>query len=104
VDGAASRRIDYHHTNLETMLRYHFSAYFGDRPRVIDRIRIRLRLSAVYRSAAGHLMEYDELPEKQREYVIRMLRAFPIQPKNVARALVLLAREIRGRKARATLT
>src|SRR2546425_1425031 len=86
VDRAASRQVEYHYSNMEKMLQTPFSAYFGDSPGVIARLRIRRRLSMVYRSALGHLMEYKESKENQRQYVFKMLRTFPIEPKNLARA------------------
>jgi glycosyltransferase involved in cell wall biosynthesis len=87
VERAASRRIKYHHTNLENMLKDHFSAYSQTRDSFISRIRIRKRLSAVYRSAATQLIANREFPDQQCTYVMKMLREYPIDPRNVARAL-----------------
>ena len=103
VDRAASRRVEYHHTNMEKMLRDHFRTYFGERPSLINRIRIRRRLSLVYRSAGTQLMGYGEAPQKQREYVLKMLREFPFEPKNVARFLLWAIRTARGGNARAAV-
>jgi glycosyltransferase involved in cell wall biosynthesis len=103
VDRAASRRIRYHHTNLENMLRDHFAAYFGERPGLINRMRIRRRLSLVYRSAGTQLMDRDEAPREQREYVFRMLREFPLEPKNMARFLLWAIRTARGGNAHAAV-
>lgn len=88
VDRAASRRIEYHHTNMEHVLRDHFRSCFGEHPTLLDRLRIRRRLSLVYRSAATQLMQLHESPVKQREYVLRMMQAFPLEPKNLARFLL----------------
>lgn len=101
VERAASRRIVYHHTNLENVLRDHFRTYFGDRPGPIARMRMRRRLSAVYRSAAGQLMDHDEFPARQREYVVKMLREFPLEPKNLARALLWTVGNARPHKVQA---
>jgi len=98
-EGSASRRIEYHFTNLERVLREHFSAHFGDRPGIIATMRFRRRLSAVYRAAAGQLMESNESPEKQREYIFKMLREFPLEPKNLARFLLWAMRNGRAFKA-----
>ncbi len=84
----ASRRVVYHHTNLEHLLRDHFAAYFGDRPGCLARLRIRRRLSTVYRSAAGQLMTCQEDPKQQRAYIARMLRAYPVGWRNLLRALL----------------
>ncbi|MBI5245396.1 MAG: glycosyltransferase [Elusimicrobia bacterium] len=92
VERAASRRVEYHHSNLEALLRDHFADYFGEDPSSLDRQRMRRRLSAVYRSALGQLMEHREAPERQREYALKMLRTFPFDPKNLARGLLWLAR------------
>ena len=103
VERAASRRIEYHHANMENVLRDHFSTYFGGRPGVIGRLRIRRRLSLVYRSAATQLMQYDESPRTQQEYVFRMLREFPFEPKNVARFFLWAIRTARGGSAHAAV-
>lgn len=95
VDRAASRRIKYHHTNLENMLKDHFSTYCRSHTGVLSRMRIRKRLSAVYRSAASQLIAYREFPEQQRMYVVKMLREFPLDPRNVARALLWVVRSCR---------
>ena len=88
VDRAASRQIVYHHTGFENVLRHHLSSYASGWPSVIDRLRMRQRISMVYRSALRSLMQRDESPEKQREYLARMLREFPFAPKNIAVALI----------------
>jgi len=99
VDRAASRRVEYHHANMEHMLRHHFCAYFGECPGVINRLRIRRRLSLVYRSAGTQLMAYGEAPQKQRDYMFRMLREFPLEPKNIVRALLWAVQSARRHKA-----
>jgi len=84
-ESAASGRIEYHHSNLENVLQQHFVGYLGNSPDLISRLRRRRRISAVYRSAASQLMTYGGAAEAQRRYVVRMLRAFPFEPKNLAR-------------------
>ncbi|MFH1723772.1 MAG: glycosyltransferase family A protein [Elusimicrobiota bacterium] len=91
----ACRRIIYHHTNLEHLLRDHFKSLYGDAPGWTARLRMRRRLAAAYRSALGQLYTYDEEPQAQREYLARMLRAFPFDPKNIARALLWALRRLR---------
>jgi hypothetical protein len=86
VDRAASRRVEYHHANTESLLKDHFASYFGERPGFIARLRMRRRLAAVHRSALGLLMQYGEDPELQRRYCRKMLATFPFDPKNLARA------------------
>ncbi|MBI4345759.1 MAG: glycosyltransferase, partial [Elusimicrobia bacterium] len=88
VERAASRRIEYHHTNLELMLRDHFREAFGDRPSLGAILKMRKRLGLVYRSALGQLMQYRESPELQRAYLGKMLSACPWDPKNIARAML----------------
>lgn len=92
VERAASRRVEYHHANLEAMLRDHFAGYFGDRPGFWARCRIRRRLSAVHRSALGQLMERGDSTERQRDYALRMLRECAWEPRNLARALLWASR------------
>ena len=72
---------------LEALLRDHFREYFGERPGLAARLLMRRRLAAVYRSAVGQLLESGEDPEKLRNYVHRMLLEFPLDPKNLVRAL-----------------
>ncbi len=87
VARSASSRVEYHHNNLEALLRDHFREYFGERPGLAARLLMRRRLAAVYRSAVGQLLESGEDPEKLRNYVHRMLLEFPLDPKNLVRAL-----------------
>jgi glycosyltransferase involved in cell wall biosynthesis len=86
VERAASRRIEYHHSNMEAMLQDHFALYVREHPGWYTRLRIRRRLATVYRSALGQLMGYGEYPEQQRAYLLKMLRTFPLDPKNLMRA------------------
>jgi len=86
VERAASRKVEYHHSNLEALLRDHFAALYGEAPDFPARLRMRRRLSAVYRSALGQLMRQGEDAALQKAYALRMLRAFPFEPKNLARA------------------
>ena len=86
LETSASRRIEYHHANLEALLRDHFRALFGEKPSFWDRLRVRRRLSSVYRSALGQLMQYGEDPELQLRYLKRMLAACSWDPKNLGRA------------------
>lgn len=86
VERAASRRIEYHHSNMEALLRDHFALYIREHPGWRTRLRIRRRLASVYRSALGQLMGYGEHPEQQRVYLLKMLRTFPLDPKNLIRA------------------
>jgi len=92
LDSAASGRVEYHHANLENVLRDHFQEYFGEYPSMMDRWRMRRRLSMVYRSAATHLNGCPGAVLKQHEYLLKMMRAFPFEPKNVLRFLTWGAR------------
>lgn len=87
VERAASRRVEYHHANLEALLRDHFRSYYGDKPGWLARLRMARRLSCVHRSALGQLMRHRESPELQRRHAARMLALCPWDPKNLARAL-----------------
>ena len=92
VERAASRRVQYHHASLEALLRDHLKSYFGDRPGLLATLRARRRLSAVYRSALGALMENREAPDLRKDYAVKMLRECPLEPKNLTRALQWLIR------------
>ena len=96
VDRAASRRVAYHHDNLERLLRMHFATYFGEHPGLLARWAVRHRLSAVYRSAVTQLMAYHEHPEQQRAYVKRMLGTCPVEPRNLLCAAAWALQILRG--------
>lgn len=87
VERAASRRVVYHHDATEALLRDHFKTLYGDAPGLAARLKMRRRLSAVYRSALGQLLERGTEPELRRSYCAKMMSAFPFEPKNLARAL-----------------
>lgn len=87
VDRAASRQIEYHHANLESLLRDHLSAYGLDHPGLWNRLRSRYRLSRVYRSALWQLWVRRSPPTTQRRYVLNMLQEFPWAPQHWGLAL-----------------
>ncbi len=91
AERAASRRIVFHHLALERMLRDHLTAYSLAHPGPFARLRVRRRLAQVFRSAARQLMSYGECPEDQQVLIGRMLRTYPLDPKNVVVALLWLA-------------
>lgn len=97
VDRAASRRIVYHYTNLEHVVQDHFETSFGAHAGFKQRMRLRRRLSALYRAAAGQLMGRGESPARQREFVMKMLRAFPFDAKNLGCATLWAIRRLRSR-------
>jgi len=94
VDSGASHKVEYHHKNLEALLTVHLTAYFGEQPGWLARWEMRRRLAAVYRSALGQLLENKESPEKQKEYAEKMMRTFPLDPKNLVRAFQWGARTL----------
>lgn len=83
----ASRRVVYHHTNLEHLLKDHFRTFYGERPGFLDGLRMRRRLAGVYRSALGLLATYSEDKVAQKDYALKMMRTFPFDPKNAYRFL-----------------
>ncbi len=97
VPGSASRRVEYHHSNLEALLRDHFATRVGPAPGAWDRLRIRRRLSFVYRSAVAALLAPASDAALRRSYVRRMLSAWPLSPRNVGRAAQALLAELAGR-------
>ena len=62
---------------------------------LVARLRVRRRLAQVYRSAARQLIGYGEAVDDQRALIGRMLRTYPFEPRNVAVALVWVARTLR---------
>lgn len=97
VERAASRRIVYHYTNLEHVVQDHFETSFGVHAGFTKRMRLRRRLSSLYRAAAGQLMAHSESPAQQQEFVMKMLRAFPFDSKNLGRATLWAIRRLRSR-------
>lgn len=92
----ASRRVLYHHQNLEHMLKDHFRSLFGQTPTLAQRLRMRRRMGAAYRSALGLLLKYDGSREEKRLCARRMLAEFPLEPKNAVKALLWAVGEVRG--------
>lgn len=86
VENSASSRVEYHHANLEALLRDHFARRFGPNPGPLARLAMRRRLAAVYRSAASKSIESGASRQTQARYIAKMLREFPLDPKNLARA------------------
>jgi len=91
VENSASSRVAYHHGNLEALLRDHFAGYSSGRPGLWTRLLMRRRLAMVYRSAAGQLIAAKAPRAESGAYVLKMLRAFPCDVKNLLRALQWLA-------------
>ncbi len=87
IETGASKKIEYHHKNIEYLLRDHFASYFGNNPEFFDRIRMRRRLSVVYRSALHLMIKYKQDSRKQQEYFVKMMKEFPFDFKNIAVAL-----------------
>jgi glycosyltransferase involved in cell wall biosynthesis len=85
VENSASSKVEYHHSNLEYLLRLHFAEHYPN-PTPAQSRRMRRRLSMVYRSAAGALLAAGQDRAKQKEYIGRMLREYPLDWKNLGRA------------------
>ena len=92
---SASRRIVFHHANLEGMLRDHMDVYLRSHPNPMARLRVRRRLAQVYRSAVRQLVMYGERGRDQRELVGRMLRTYPFELRNIAVALLWASTALR---------
>lgn len=92
---SASRRIVFHHANLEGMLREHMDAYLRSHPSPMTRLRVRRRLAQVYRSAVRQLVMYGEGGRDQKVLVGRMLRTYPFEPRNIAVALLWASTALR---------
>lgn len=89
VENSASSRVEYHHANLEYLLRRHFAESYPH-PGLLTRLRMRRRLSMVYRAAAGALLNSGQQRDKQGDYVRRMLREYPLDWRNLGRAVQVL--------------
>lgn len=85
IPGSASRRVQYHHDNLENLLKEHFQERLGSQPGFYDALRVRRRLSFVYRSAVGALLENRADAALRRAYARRMITAWPFSLKNIGR-------------------
>lgn len=97
IPGSASRRVEYHHSNLESLLRDHFADRLGPTPGAWDRLRMRRRLSYVYRAAVAALLEPGSEAALRRAYARRMLSAWPFSVRNLGRAAQALLADISGR-------
>ena len=85
---STSRRIVSHHMALERMVQDHLGAYLRSHTGLATRLRARRRLARVYRSAARQLMAHREAPREQKAFILRMLRTYPLELRNVAVALL----------------
>ncbi len=97
VPGSASSRVAYHHDRHEALLREHFSTHLGAHPGLIDRLRMRRRLSFVFRSACGALLEPGSDTALRRAYRRKMLSHWPLSPANAVRALQCLLADVTGK-------
>ena len=97
IAGSASSKVEYHHSNLESLLRDHFASRLGSKPSWSDRLRARRRLSFVYRAAIAALLEPGADGALRRSYARRMLAAWPLSAKNLGRAAQSLLRDMTGR-------
>jgi glycosyltransferase involved in cell wall biosynthesis len=97
VPGSASRRVEYHHSNLEALLRSHFAERLGPKPGPLESLRVDRRLSFVYRSACGALLEPGSDPALRRSYMKKMLKAWPFSLKNLGRAAQCLFADLTGK-------
>lgn len=91
-EGGASRRLEAHQRALEALLERHFAARFGPAPGLADRLRIRRRRASACRSGLGLALAYGGDPAAARAYAARMLRLWPFDLKNLARAAQLALR------------
>ena len=92
LESGASKKIIYHHRNVEAVLRDHFGRYIGSDAGVMLRLRRRKRLAILYRTAVHNLMKQNSDPDVQREYLVKMLKTYPFAWKNMAVALLWLAK------------
>jgi len=90
VETGASKKIEYHHENIIFLLKDHFASYFGNNPGLFDRMRMRRKLSVVYRSALHLTIKHKQDAIKQQEYLVKMMKEFPFDFKNLAVALFWL--------------
>lgn len=81
ASGGASKRVLYHHANIESLLRDHFALL--PEPDLRTRILMRRRLSYVHRAAARALLRSGDSAAAGAE-VIKMLREFPFTALNLA--------------------
>ncbi len=100
--GSATSNIASHYSNHEALLHDHFASYFGPRPGFIDRLRMKRRMSYLYRSAAGALLEPGTDRDLRRHYVRRMLIAWPFSVKNIGRAAQSFLADVQPVKHRQT--
>lgn len=83
LESGASKKIVYHHQNMEVVLRDHFNRYLSSHPGWRGRLRMRRRLAILYRTAVHNLLKQKASPEFQKEYLIKMLKTYPFSLKNM---------------------
>jgi len=90
IESGASKKIIYHHRNVEAVLKDHFARYIGVDAGWMMRVRQRRRLAILYRTAVHNLLRQNSEPDAQREYLIKMLKTYPFALKNIAVTLLWL--------------
>jgi len=80
ASGGASKRVRYHHDNQEALLSDHFAAW--PHPDLLTRLLMRRRLGRVYRAASRAMMNNGDWADA-REYAGKLLRAYPLDPRNM---------------------
>ncbi len=85
VETAASRNIVYHHKNLEIMLTCHLAEHLSGAHGFMGKRMANKRLATVYRSALTQLIHKNELPDERHAAALKMIQAYPWDPKNIVR-------------------
>lgn len=94
IGSGASQKILYHGKSVEAVLRDHLKNHLGSDPSWINQVRTRKRYANLYRTTLYVLLNQKAPKEIQREFLIKMLKNYPFNLKNmVVAALWLFKRQ-----------
>jgi glycosyltransferase involved in cell wall biosynthesis len=93
VTEGASRKIISHGKSVEAVLKDHYSKYLTANSRWSKKIKARRRLSALYRSIAYNLLCGKAPSELQREYIVKMIKHYPFNVKNIIVAILWILKK-----------
>jgi glycosyltransferase involved in cell wall biosynthesis len=90
IESGASKKILYHCKSVEAVLEDHFISHLGSNPNLIKQVRARKRLANLYRSVLYVLLNQNAPRDVQREFLIKMLKKYPFNLKNIVVATLWL--------------
>lgn len=96
IESGASKKILYHGKSVEAVLRDHLTNYSDSGHSWITHVRTRKRFGSLYRTILYELMNQKASRDIQRKVLIKMLKNYPINLKNIVVAAIWLLKPQRN--------